>query len=400
MAPTNDALRILIATQYYLPHRTGFTLHIQRIAEALAARGHAVTVVAARHDTRTPRDEQVINGVRVIRLWAPLRVSRGMIMPMYPLAAARLMRSHDVVSLHTPTLETALYAEYARWWRKGLLITHHGDLVLPAGRFNQFIETSIFQLYRLAAARAYRIFAYSRDYADHSTYLKPYRDKTVVVYPPTSIPPPDKAAAARLRQQLLAGAPPTARVVGFAGRFVEEKRPDLLIRALPLIQQCYPGAKIVFAGQYNIHYEDYFVRSAQLIEQHRAHLDFLGVLESEQELANFYAACDVLALPSDSECFALVQVEAMRCGTPVVATNIPGGRVPVLETGMGELVPPGDPQALACGILRVLDARAAYVKPGAVIDAVFNLDATVDCYEQYLGAAAAAARSGERTWMP
>ena len=167
-----------------------------------------------------------------------------------------------------------------------------------------------------------------------------------------------------------------------------------------MIQQCYPGAKIVFAGQYNIHYEDFFGRSAHLIEQHRAHLVFLGVLESEQELANFYAACDVLALPSDSECFALVQVEAMRCGTPVVATDIPGGRVPILETGMGELVPPGDPQALACGILRVLDAPRAYVKPGAIIDAVFNFDATVDCYEEYLGAAAAAARSGERTWMP
>jgi glycosyltransferase involved in cell wall biosynthesis len=397
--PTNDRLRVLIATQYYLPHRTGFTLHLQRVAEALAARGHGVTVVCARHDARTPRDEQVINGVRVIRLWAPLHISRGMIMPAYPLAAARLMRIHDVVSLHTPTLETALYAAYARWWRKGLVITHHGDLVLPAGRFNRFVETGVFQLYRLAAARAHRILAYSQDYADHSTYLRPYRDKTAIVYPPTCIPPPAVEAAARLREDLLAGTPPTARVVGFAGRFVEEKRPDVLIRALPLIQARYPGTRVVFAGQYDIRYEDFYRHNEQLIAQQREHLVFLGMLESEQALANFYAACDVLALPSDSECFALVQVEAMRCGTPVVATDIPGGRVPIRETGMGELVPPGDPQALACAILRVIEARAEYARPLAAIDAVFNFDATVDRYEQYLCAAAAAAVGGGTAWL-
>ncbi|MGV2435940.1 MAG UNVERIFIED_CONTAM: glycosyltransferase [Anaerolineae bacterium] len=45
-------------------------------------------------------------------------------------------------------------------------------------------------------------------------------------------------------------------------------------------------------------------------------------------MANFFAACDVLALTSDSECFALVQVEAMLRGTPVMMTNIPGGRMP------------------------------------------------------------------------
>src|SRR5262245_36417916 len=130
-------LKILLALQYYLPHRTGFTLHVQRLAEALAERGHQVTVVSARYDLSLPRDERVNERLRIIRLWAPLRVSRGMIMPAFPWAVFRLVQTHDVVSLHTPTLETAVYAFYTQLMRRGLIITHHGDLVLPAGRFNR-----------------------------------------------------------------------------------------------------------------------------------------------------------------------------------------------------------------------------------------------------------------------
>ena len=115
-------LKILMALQYYVPHRTGLTLHVQRLAEALAERGHHVTVLTARYNKELARDEQVINGVRVIRLWAPLRVSRGMIMPAYLWAAYRLIKMHDVVSIHTPVAEAALVALLCRLLGKKLVI--------------------------------------------------------------------------------------------------------------------------------------------------------------------------------------------------------------------------------------------------------------------------------------
>jgi glycosyltransferase involved in cell wall biosynthesis len=96
----------------------------------------------------------------------------------------------------------------------------------------------------------------------------------------------------------------------------------------------------------------------------------------------------VLALPSDTECFALVQVEAMRCGTPVVATDIPGARVVVQKTGMGEIVPPGNPQAMGESINRVLADPERYTKSVSDIDAVFGIDQTVDRYEALLRDAA------------
>lgn len=381
-------LKILIALQYYLPHRTGLTLHVQRIAEALAERGHTVTVVAARHDRRLPREEQVIRGVRVVRLWAPLRVSRGMIMPAYPWAAWSLVRTHDVVSLHTPTLETPIYALYTKLLRKGLVITHHGDLILPAGVFNRFVQGFTFELYKMAARAADYLLAYSDDYINYSYYLNPFRAKVRVVYPPIITATPQPEAVQQLRSQWLSNAPPSAKIVGYAGRFVEEKRPDILIEALPTIHACYPGSKIVLAGQFQIQYENFYERTLALIQQYQQHLIFLGLLDDEQALANFYAACDVLAVPSDTDNFPLVQLEAMRCGTPVIATNIPGSRVVIQKTGMGEIVPPRQPQALGEAIQRVLAQRTAYVKPLTQIDAIFNLQETVERYEQYLYEAA------------
>lgn len=389
---TDDPFKVLIALQYYVPHRTGLTLHVQRIAEALARRGHEVTVLTARYDQRLPRDEQVINGVRVIRLWAPLRVSRGMIMPAYPWAAFRLVQMHDVVSIHTPMLETTIYAAYTRMLRKGLVITHHGDLILPDGAFNSFVRWFTFQNYLLAGRAADHLIAYSEDYAAHSYYVTPFRDKTVAVPPPIVTAEPRPGPVGELRRSWLEGAPSDAKLIGYAGRFVEEKRPDVLIRALPTIHARSPGSRIVFAGEYDIRYEDFYERNAALIEQYREHLIFLGLLDDPQEVADFYAAVDVLALPSDTECFALVQVEAMRCGTPVVATDIPGARVVVRETGMGEIVLPGDPQALGEGLIRVLDDPAHYVKPLTAIDAVYGLEQTVDRYEALLRDAAQRAR--------
>ena len=362
---------------YYYPHRTGLTLHVKRLTEALVQRGHEVTILAARHNSGLARDED-INGVRVVRLWAPLRVSRGMIMPTFPWALSCLIRQHDLVSVHTPLLEAGLIGILTHLFGVPLVITHHGDLILPAGRFNRFIERSVFQLYRTAANLAHTIIAYSRDYAARSYYLRDYMDKVIPIYPPILIPPPDPAGVERLRESLgLNG----KKVVGYAGRFVEEKRPDYLLRAIPVIARAFPELCVVFAGEYQIRYEGFFQRCAPLLKQYEEFVHFLGLLTDLQQMADFYRLCDVLALPSGSECLGLVQVEAMLCGTPVVATDIPGARVAVGVTRMGEIVPPHEPAALGEALVRVLQSPEAYVRPRSEIDSIFSLKKTIDQYE-------------------
>jgi glycosyltransferase involved in cell wall biosynthesis len=375
-------MRILVALQYYLPHRTGLTLHVQRLAEGLARRGHAVTVLTSRFDRRLGADE-TLGGVRVVRLWAPLRVSRGVVMPAHPLASLRLLRTTDVVSLHTPMPEAAPLALAARALGRGVVITHHGDLVLPRGALNRAIEWANLRLHAGAARAAHRLVAYSDDYGAHSPYLAPWDAKVAVVRPPIAIPAPrpERVAALRGAWRARDGAP----LVGFAGRFVEEKRPDLLIESLATLWQRHPHARVVFAGQTDVPYEGFFARQRALVAAHRDALVFLGLLDDPRELADFYAACDVLALPSDTECMALVQAEAMLCGTPVVATDVPGAREVVRLTGMGRLVPRRDPVALGEALADVIDAPARYLRPRAAIAAIFDFDATLGAYERLLG---------------
>lgn len=377
-----ERLKILMCLLYYFPHRTGLTIHVQRVAEELVRRGHEVTVLTARYNLSLPRDETVHNGVRVVRLWTlPIAISRGMVMPAYPWAALGLILQNDVVSIHTPMLETALVSVLAGLAGRKVIPTHHGDLILPEGLANRLITWAMFQMYRFMAQRAPRIIAYSADYADHSYYLLPFRDKVEVIYPPIHMPPPNPQ---RAEERHAAWSHNGGPVIGFSGRFVQEKRPDLLIRALEVINQHYPNARVVFAGEYNIRYENFWERSQPLVNQYRDQLIFLGLLEDPQDMADFYAACDVLVLPSDTECFALVQVEAMLSGTPVVMTDTPGGRVPVQLTGMGRLARRGDWRSIGEAVIEVLSNREQYIKPRAYIEQIFSFRETVDRYEALL----------------
>ena len=395
LAGDEQPLKILIALQYYLPHRTGYSLHVQRVAEALVKRGHEVTVLTARHLSDLQRDETV-NGVRLIRLWSPIHVSRGMIAPSYPWAMWRLLRQHDLVWLSLPLAETALIGFLAKLTGRGLIATHHGDLVLPEGTKNRVIEKTVFQLYAYMARQAHRIIGYSHDYADHSYYLKPFREKVSIIYPPIQIPQPEPERVAELRATWQDQDGP---VIGYAGRFVGEKRPDLLLRSLEKINEQYPNAKVVFAGEYDIAYENTWNQNQHLIKQYEKQLVFLGLITDPQAMANFYAACDVLVLPSDTECFALVQVEAMLCGTPVVMTDTPGGRVPVTETQMGKIVPRGDWKAIGQAVIDILDDPETYHKSHQEIATIFNFDETIRRYEKHMRNAVKASRHGKKRYQ-
>lgn len=379
--PNSDSrrkLKILLLLLYYYPHSTGLTYYVQLIAEALAERGHQVTVLCARHAEETPLGESELNGVRVVRLWAPIRISRGMIMPSYPWRLIGLLRQHDVVNVHIPLLESAMVAFLARIAGVQVVATHHADLILPRSTLNDLITKFMYKIYEYTARRVPCIIGYSDDNAQHSFYLSPFREKVRTIYPPTVIPEPDSEQVRKLQAEWRNEGGP---LIAFCGRFAQEKRPDLLIRSLEMVNRKFPKARVVFAGEQHIPYEDTWHRFSDLVAEYRSQLTFLGLLSSKQELANFYAACDVLVVPSDIEVFALVQSEAMLCGTPVVTTDIYGGRVAVSVTGMGKLAQKGDWRSLASAIIEVLEAPEKFVLPREYIADIFSFEDTVDQYE-------------------
>jgi len=362
---------------YYHPHWTGLTAYAKRLAEGLAGRGHEVTVLASQHQPDLPREETV-RGVRVLRLPVAARLSRGVLMPRLPAALWREMRAADLTQMHTPLLEAPLVAMYGRLLGRPVVFTHHGDLVMPAGLFNRVIEGVVTGLMTQALRMSTRITVHSGDYGRNSAFLSPFLSKLDPIYPPSDLPPPEPAAVDAWRRELgLAGRP----LVGFAGRWVEEKGFDYLLRAIPRVLEKMPNAQFLYAGQQNIFYEDFFRKCQDLLEPVRTHVTFLGLLTDPQKLSNFYSLCDVFTVASRTDCFPSTQVEAVLSGTPLVTTDIPGAREVVQVTGMGLLVPPRDPEGLARGIVEVLGHRERYVRPPAEIRRIFDREKSVSEYE-------------------
>lgn len=371
-------MKILVSLTYYYPHWTGLTAYALRLAEGLAKRGHQLTVLTSQYKKELARTE-MHNGVRIVRLPTALHLSRGVVMPAFLPTLYRLAREHDLLQVHTPMLETNLVTRVGLMRGKPTVLTHHGDLVMPQNSRDQFIERAMTALMVQGEREATRITVHSCDYADHSKFLSPFRAKLDCIYPPVEIPEPNLEQVAQWRAELGLA---QNKLVGFAGRFVEEKGFDYLLQAIPFVRAKIPDVKFVYAGEINVVYERFFDRWKHLVEQERESIVTLGLLLDPQRLANFYALNDVFALPSRTDCFPSVQIEAMLSGTPVVATNIPGAREVVRVTGMGKLVAPRDPRALAEGLIEVLTNRHAYMKTRAQIREIFNTEKTLDEYEK------------------
>ncbi len=378
-------MRILMALSYYYPHWTGLTAFAQRMAEGLVERGHQVTVVTCKYRPDLAADE-MHRGVRIVRVPSWGRLSRGPVMPGFLPTVWRLAREHDVVQVHTPMLETWGVGVLTHLAGRKMLMTHHGDLVMPPGVWNQFVQRTVGWLLGRGASVADAISIYTQDYVDHSDFLRPHADKVIPVYPPFTFPKPDVQRAAAWRRELgLADAP----VVGFAGRFVEEKGFDYLLQAIPLVVAQRPKAKFVYAGEPNVVYESFWERCKPLWDAQSDHLVSLGLITDSQRMADYYAMCDLFVLPSRTDCLASVQVEAMLCGTPVVATNIPGARQVVRVTDMGLLVEPRSERALADGILEVLGDRERYTRSYEHIASIFSTAKSLSDYERILERVAA-----------
>src|SRR5690606_991792 len=114
-------MKVLIVLTYYHPHVSGLTIYAKRLATVLARRGHHVTVLTSHYSRELPREER-LDGVRVIRAPVLLRISKGVIMPAFPLIAWSLIRQHDVVSAHLPQFEASLLALLGRVARKPVAI--------------------------------------------------------------------------------------------------------------------------------------------------------------------------------------------------------------------------------------------------------------------------------------
>ena len=146
----------------------------------------------------------------------------------------------------------------------------------------------------------------------------------------------------------------------FVGGLIPVKGPDLLVDAFHKVVQKRPGALLCLVGT---GYMEEELRDTIRDRGIEANVKFAGFVP-HQELVNYYGRTKLIVMPSRSEGFPHVAMEAAICGKPVVAFNV-GGLAELVEDGStGILVPPTDSDALANAMLELLESPSLAQRMG------------------------------------
>lgn len=263
----------------------------------------------------------------------------------------KLAKNYNIIHIHHPDPMACLALFFSGY--KGKVILHwHSDILKQKKLLKLYYP---FQKWLLR--RSDLILGTSPIYINCSKYLKPYILKTKCI--PIGIDPVtySQSAVQHIKEKYA-----YKKIVFSVGRFVEYKGFNYLIEAAKYLSKEYV---ILIAGdgvQKNKLEAD--INRLKL----NAKVQLLGRL-SDQNLANFYGACDVFCLPSvmKTEAFGIVQLEAMSCMKPIIATKISGSGVSwVNEDKVSGLnVTPRSPEEIASAIQKIcidIDAYQCYAQ--------------------------------------
>jgi D-inositol-3-phosphate glycosyltransferase len=206
--------------------------------------------------------------------------------------------------------------------------------------------------------------------------------------------------AGRAAARKVIGIEADTHVITFVGRIQPHKGPEIFIRAIAEMISHSPHLRpklrvFIIGGASGINSSE--------VERLKELVNWLNIADvisflppvPRTELPNWYRAADLVCVPSYSESFGLVALEAQACGTPVVATAVGGLRTAVADGISGVLVDGHDPRAWSSVLARLLQEpqRRVLLSMGAIEHAShFGWDATargtLDIYDQVITDAA------------
>ena len=206
--------------------------------------------------------------------------------------------------------------------------------------------------------------------------------------------------AGRAAARKVIGIEADTHVITFVGRIQPHKGTEILIRAIAEMVSHSPHLRLklrvfIIGGASGINGSE--------VERLKELVNWLNIDDvisflppvPRTELPNWYRAADLVCIPSYSESFGLVALEAQACGTPVVATAVGGLRTAVADGISGVLVDGHDPRAWSSILARLLQEpqRRVLLSMGAIEHAShFGWDATargtLDIYDQVITDAA------------
>ncbi len=340
-------MRIAHVTATFPPYYAGTGLVCYHQAEGLARLGHQVAVFTAAGSSDEGFSPE---GVQVHRLPALFRIGNAPFLP-----GLLNMRDMDVVHLHYPFIFGAEMIRVVSALRHvPYVLTHHNDLIGDGGRRYLFdAYTAVVAPLVFQGARKWLVV--SLDHAASCRLAPLFRRRwaDVVEIPngvDTDLFRPD-VDGGHVRRRW--GIPERARVLLFVGaldRAHHFKGAGYLLRAFARLSDGNLWLMLVGDGDLRPSLE---VLAEKLKVAPRVR--FVGAVP-HRDLPPFYAASDLVVLPSfPPESFGMVLIEAMACGRPVLAHDIPGVRTVVCNGEDGLLARPGDMDDLLEKMRALLD---------------------------------------------
>lgn len=352
-------MRIGIVCPYSLDVPGGVQNHVQDLAEALIALGHHVSVLA-------PADEESVLPPYVVPAGrsVPVRYNGSVARLTFgPLSAARVRRwlragRFDVLHVHEPLSPSlSMLAVFAA--RGPVVATFH---------------TAMTRSRAMAAAQGALQLVLERITA-RIAVSNLARRVQVEHLGGGAVEIPNGVAVQRYAQaHPLPGWPGDCQpgaggTVGFLGRFSEPRKGFPVLReAFVALARRRPGLRLLVAGPGDAEEE-----IEQVPPDLRDRVVFLGAVPERDKPRMLRSVHLYVAPNTHGESFGMILTEAMAAGTPVVASDLDAFRRVV--DGAGALFPPGDPEALAAVIERLLDdadARAEMAARGARVVSAFD----------------------------
>jgi glycosyltransferase involved in cell wall biosynthesis len=340
-------MRIAHVTATFPPYSGGTGNVCFENCRDLVRRGHDVHVFTAAGPGLQAQDE--VSGIKVHRLRVLLRSGNAPFIP----GLFRSLREFDVIHLHYPFFGGELAAFAATWTRTPLVVTYHQDVLLngPMRLVERVLRETIGR-YTLQSAAKVLFTTEDYGYASHVfPMLRNQLDRVSALPNGVDVErfiPTSSRSEVRARLNL----PQDKRIALVVARLDRPhyfKGVNIFLRSMKSVAKDIFGV-IVGDGNLRPEYEAQ-ARALNLGDRIR----FTGQV-SDQELPMYYQAADVTVLPSITmgEAFGLVLVESMACGTPVIASNLPGVREVVTAGQTGLLTTPGNPDELGLALNQIL----------------------------------------------
>ncbi len=298
-------MRVLIVSHYLPPHVGGIEVLVNELAARLRSAGHAVTLVSSAAGAERAEPQE---NVHRIPAWNILEEKLHVPFPIFSPSILPIMRAAvrdaDVVHAHGVLYLTSWIALVFSWWYgKPFVVTEHvGFVPYTSAALNAVQRTVLRLLTPLFLRGSQAVVTYNRRVFEwlESFEIHPERLFFVVNGIDTELFQPGRADEKEaIRREL--DLPVEKPLALFVGRFVQKKRPDLMLRSGD------PSFDLLLCGSGELP----AIESASTVHVLRD--------VAYRDMPRVYRAADVMVLPSQGEGFPVAIMEAMASGLPVVA---------------------------------------------------------------------------------